>query len=264
MDLLDLHWISSVSFPVLSKLRMLGFTFEEDLTLFINTTPSLSSLSLENALDVVPQELNYAQLSHLGFVPSQVDIQNLFNKCPNFLSLRIEESWTRPSVVGPTMITCSSKLELLTVRHGHWGFNLFDASNSVFPLLRLPSLKTLRLEMSKFGKPVTDGEPWGNFEPFMVFVKQSSFQSTSFSIQQLSLSDANLVDILVLLPTLLNLTVNDSGISPRYSSISSNFVESLHGYRTSSLRPQAAAIVPRLRSLRLLNVGAKAFSDLSV
>jgi hypothetical protein len=98
----------------------------------------------------------------------------------------------------------------------------------------------------------------------MVFVKQSSFQLTSFSIQQLSLSDANLVNILVLLPTLLNLTVDDSGISHRYSSISSNFVESLHGYRTSSLCPQAAAIVPRLRSLRLLNVGVKAFSDLSV
>ncbi|KAF9077088.1 hypothetical protein BDP27DRAFT_1313118 [Rhodocollybia butyracea] len=98
----------------------------------------------------------------------------------------------------------------------------------------------------------------------MVFVKQSSFQLTTLSIHQLSISDVNLVDILVHLPTLHNLTVNDNGISPECSPISSDFIESLHGYRTSSLRLQEAAIIPRLRSLRLLNVAATTFSDLLV
>ncbi|KAF9059563.1 hypothetical protein BDP27DRAFT_1431224 [Rhodocollybia butyracea] len=57
------------------------------------------------------------------------------------------------------------------------------------------------------------------------------FQLTTFSIQQLSVSDANLVDILVHLPTLQNLTVDDVGISPECSPISSDFIESL--YRSS-------------------------------
>jgi hypothetical protein len=246
---------------------------EADLIPFINTAPNLASLSLEreDTPDDIPQEFNYSQLSHMNFVPTQAGIQNLFEKCPNLLSLQIEESLAQhySGAVGPMIIIGSSRLETLNVCQGH--FDQSDASDSVFPLLRLPSLKTLNLEASKHkrylkrsSKPRIDGKFWIHFEPFMVFIKQSSFQLTSFSIQQLSISDANLVDILVHLPTLQNLTVDDSGVSPEYSSISSGFIDSLHSYRTSSLRPQEPPIIPQLRSLRLLNVGVTTFSDMSV
>ncbi|KAF9065205.1 hypothetical protein BDP27DRAFT_1425020 [Rhodocollybia butyracea] len=107
-------------------------------------------------------------------------------------------------------------------------------------------------------------EPWGNLDPFIVFVQQSSFQLTTLSIQQLFISDADLVCILVHMPTLQDLTVDDSGISPDCSPVSSEFIESLHGSCTSSLRRQTAALVPRLRSLKLFNVAATSIRDLSV
>ncbi|KAF9076970.1 hypothetical protein BDP27DRAFT_1414103 [Rhodocollybia butyracea] len=145
-----------------------------------------------------------------------------------------------------TRITCSSRLEILTVRHGGPSDVL---GGSVYPPLRLPSLKALHLESFKLRKHVKGRKSWRNFAPFIAFIQRSLFQLTTFSIQQLSISDAILVDILVHLPTLQNLAADNYGISPKYSSIcsiSSDFIESLHGYRTSSLRPQEAAIVPHL------------------
>ncbi|KAF9019819.1 hypothetical protein BDP27DRAFT_1354837, partial [Rhodocollybia butyracea] len=259
-ELLDFAGISPAAFPVLSELCV-TYVDENDLIPFLDTAPKLQSLSLGDNLDCMPQGFKYyLQLSHLDFCPDQAEIQNLFDKCPNLVSLRVPESWHLPNAVGSMTITCSSRLETLIIRHGHW-WN--DVSDAIFPLLRLPSLKTLRLEKSqrRVHNEGIDGKPWNNFEPFKVFVHRSTFQLTTFSMQQLTISDANLVYILFHLPTLQDLTIDDSGISPKCSPISSEFIESLHGYRTSSLRPSKAVNLPRLRSLRLLNVAATTFSD---
>ncbi|KAF9070472.1 hypothetical protein BDP27DRAFT_1419938 [Rhodocollybia butyracea] len=262
-NLLDCDGIPSASFPVLRKLHLPAGAIEEDLVLFVGTAPSLQSLSLDNADDASWEfkHLNLKLLSHLDLVPAQVDIQYSFAQCPNLFSLGITESWQnfrRRPIMGPY----SSRLEILTVRHGH-RWSVSDDEDSVFPLLSFPSLKALHLENSESGGwPIK--KYWNNFKPFMMFVKQSSFQLTTFSIQQLSISDANLVHILVHLPTLQNLTVDDIGISPGCSPISSDFIESLHAYRSSPLRLQTGSIIPRVRSLRLLNLAAITFSDLSV
>ncbi|KAF9019820.1 hypothetical protein BDP27DRAFT_1411851 [Rhodocollybia butyracea] len=177
-------------------------------------------------MEYIPQGFNYLQLSHLDFLPGPDDIQKSFDRCPNLFSLRVAELWqSNDDTADAVMYATSSRLEILT------------------------------------NNEVISGRSWDNFEPFMAFVRQSSFHLTTFSIQQLIISNANLVDVLVHLPTLQNLTVDDSGISPKYSPISSEFIESLHGYRASSLRPSNAIIIPRLRSLRLLNVTATVFSD---
>ncbi|KAF9065201.1 hypothetical protein BDP27DRAFT_1332274 [Rhodocollybia butyracea] len=273
-DFLDCHDIPLASFPVLSRLCFPRSVMDEDLAPFINAAPNLQSLNLTDALLIPQFPADY----------NEVEIQNVFNKCSNLISLGLAESTLYGDGVAPVTIPSSSKLEMLTVRHHECWENLRDFSDSVFPLLRLPSLKVLHLVSEKYGSGLTDNdnnilplrwgdhdvlydnelETWSKLGPFLVFVQQSAFQLTTFSIQRLSISDANLVDILVLLPTLQDLTVDDSGISPKHSPISSEFIDSLHGCRTSSLRPQTAALVPRLRSLRLLNVAATSFEDLSV
>jgi hypothetical protein len=98
----------------------------------------------------------------------------------------------------------------------------------------------------------------------MEFVQRSSLQLTSLSVQSLALSYSNLVLLLTHVPTLKDLTIDDSLVPPEYSPISSEFIESLHGSSSSSFFPQIAPIVPRLHSLRLLNVGATDFRDASV
>ncbi|KAF9070496.1 hypothetical protein BDP27DRAFT_1323766 [Rhodocollybia butyracea] len=256
-DLLD-----RISFPVLRKLYLSTCMIEEDLIPFIDTVPNLRSLSLVNHDDFSGRftSFNFKLLSHLDLAPNQADIQDSFDQCPNLFSLGITESWQDSRAEGPMKGPYSSRIEILTVRHGCC-WSVSDASDSVFPLLSFPSLKALHLENSESGGwPIK--KYWNNFKPFMMFVKQSSFQLTTFSIQQLSISDANLVYILVHLPTLQNLTVDD--ISPDRSPLSSCFIENLHGYHSSSLHPQTGSIIPRLQSLRLLNVAAKTFSDLSV
>ncbi|KAF9065197.1 hypothetical protein BDP27DRAFT_1332263 [Rhodocollybia butyracea] len=248
--------IPSASFPVLRRLCFAGSVMEEDLTPFTTTAPNLQMLDLPDT-----------PVPHSSYPNShQVDIQDVFNKFPNLFSLGLTESTLYSNGVSPVTIACSSKLEMLTIHHRE-GWKDPSDSSAVFPLLRLPSLKVLHLVTDKSESTdsdiyrLWDDQSWSNLEPFVVFVQQSALQLTAFSIQGLSISDANLVKILVLLPTLQDLTVDDSGIPQKCSSISSEFIEGLHTYRTSSLRPQEACIVPRLRSLRLLNVAAPMFKD---
>ncbi|KAF9019824.1 hypothetical protein BDP27DRAFT_1469497 [Rhodocollybia butyracea] len=208
-ELLDSAGISLPSFPVLTRLCIRRSIDKEYLMPFLDTTPN-QSLRSQETLDDVHQGFNHLQLSHMDFFPEVADIGNLFDRCLNLSSLRIAvSSWDSRSDLYPTS---PSRLEILAVR-----FRYKDShdSRSVFPFLRLPSLKSLHLE-----KPYDDQADEDisgtklNFKPFMVFVKQSCFQLTTFSIQQLFISDANLVHILIHLPTLQNLTVDDDGIPP--------------------------------------------------
>ncbi|KAF9043690.1 hypothetical protein BDP27DRAFT_1434861 [Rhodocollybia butyracea] len=134
-------------------------------------------------------------------------------------------------------MACSSRLELLTVQYEPWDCTN-EFNHSVFLLFKLPSLKTLRLEKSKLCKDVQG--IWDNLEPFTMFLHQTSLQLTSFSIQGFCITDTKLIQILVYLPTLRDLTVDDSHIVPtEFSPISSKFIESLHGHHhSSSLRPR--------------------------
>ncbi|KAF9017304.1 hypothetical protein BDP27DRAFT_1440523 [Rhodocollybia butyracea] len=99
----------------------------------------------------------------------------------------------------------------------------------------------------------------------MTFVQRSSLQLTSLSVQSLALSCSNLVHLLIHLPILKYLTLDDSLVPPEYSPISSELIENLHcSSFSSSLPSQISPIVPRLYSLRLLNIGATDFRDTSV
>ncbi|KAF9019822.1 hypothetical protein BDP27DRAFT_134804 [Rhodocollybia butyracea] len=268
--------LTSVSFPILSKLCMSASMARTDLfnLFFSSRAPKLRDMALGYTFFDRPIRFNpRSRITHMDFIPGRLTFRicSKTAQAPFFGNARImavlQGSSSDDHFLFHFLFHLLSTLETLTVRHGYWT-PAPSASNSVFPTLRLPSLKALHLEKSKSRWMLYDvyaeGKPWSNFEPFMAFVKQSFSQLTTFSIQKLYISDANLVCILEHLPTLQDLTVDDDDISPERSPISVEFVESLHGYVSSFLRPQESPIVPRLRSLKLLNVAATTFRDLSV
>ncbi|KAF5371424.1 hypothetical protein D9757_010003 [Collybiopsis confluens] len=96
----------------------------------------------------------------------------------------------------------------------------------------------------------------------MNFVQRSSFPLTTLSLQNLALSDSNLVDLLRHLPTLVNLIVDDKMLT-KLNPLTEQFTSSLHAYRPSPLRSNASPIVPRLQSLTL-SCGASTFNDAAI
>ncbi|KAF9060214.1 hypothetical protein BDP27DRAFT_1430365 [Rhodocollybia butyracea] len=149
--LLDRAGIPSVSFPVLRKLCMLGSEVNRDLNgdlvPFINTAPNLQMLNLPGRFVISRRNVdNY----------NRINIQDVFDKFPNFFSLGLTESLLYGDVVALTPIAYSSKLEILTVgHHDEWP----DSYGSpVFPILRLPSWKVLHLAYEKPGSGPTDSD----------------------------------------------------------------------------------------------------------
>ncbi|KAE9405672.1 hypothetical protein BT96DRAFT_314125 [Gymnopus androsaceus JB14] len=90
----------------------------------------------------------------------------------------------------------------------------------------------------------------------MALLSRSSCSLATLSIESLTLVGFNLIDLVTHLPSLHNLSTNDSYAPPECNPITDRFIEMLQVRDTGSHRP----IVPRLRSLKL-NVGASTFND---
>ncbi|KAF9067552.1 hypothetical protein BDP27DRAFT_1328564 [Rhodocollybia butyracea] len=236
-----------------------------NLDFFTRRAPKLRRLNLDSdwtgyeTLEI-PSAFPLAQLTHLRLdITSSVVWETLQKQVLSetaLLSLDTEDvDWIGRNLESITSTTCSS-IELLNVRH-YWN----DTSGSIFPFLNLPSLKTLRLDCGQ--DSLKRDHWWRNFDPFMAFVKRSSFPLTTLYIECLALSDSNLVYLLHHIPTLMDLTFNDTKGVRHLSPITKQFIESLHAHRTSSLRQQTAPLIPRLRYLTLAT-GATSFDDEAV
>ncbi|KAE9407388.1 hypothetical protein BT96DRAFT_131664 [Gymnopus androsaceus JB14] len=231
------------TFPFLEDLEIIH-VFQGDLSWFTDTAPRLKSLILPGSISPVMVE--------------DGELQALFDVTFNLAFLKIEEAcksddgYWEPSAV-PISIT-SSTIDTLSIWNGDHG-----TGPSVFKYFKFPSLQNLHLEPSHhFISRNTSS--WVHFDPFMAFVQRSSFPLTTLSIQSLALSDSNLVQLLIQVPTLSNLTLNDTNVPTENSPITVQLVESLHPYRYSPLHRQTLPISPRLCSLTL-NVGANTFED---
>lgn len=241
-------------FSKLVELDLPDRTSEDLMNIFGPRAPNLRSLEIEG-IPVGDEAFPWAQLLHLKLDPNDLTFHSTGKliKCTSLHSLDIMNYMTGEADILLSPRTYST-IETLIVRDICRADPLgFD---SVFPLITCPSLKTLHLQATRR----CSSSYWDNFNLFITFVQRSSFPLTVLSIGSLSLSDSSVVYLLSHIPTLQDLTLNDANIPRKYSPITSQLLESLHSYRTSSLRRQMAPLVPRLRSLTLY-FGGPSFKD---
>ncbi|KAF9065582.1 hypothetical protein BDP27DRAFT_1450130 [Rhodocollybia butyracea] len=191
-------------------------------------------------------------LSHLELRPLESDLETLFHKFPKLISLKLVVYYSNGGHYRcPENVSLSSVLETLTVVAGHYVKSETLRDNcSVFPFFTLPSLKTIHLQRQKVG---SDGN-WLNFDHFVAFINRSSFKLSTLHIEGPALSDSNLVLVLILMPTLLDLTLVDTDVSLESSPITRRFIERL---RVGDTFPQ---MLPRLYSLTLSSC-SESFDD---
>lgn len=252
---------SPLSFPLLEDLEMLDVCIcgDNDLEIFTGVEPKLKALRLKSRLDLSsPDHFSFASLSHLELPPSRYVIEDVFGENSSLVSLKIPENIEGMDGHESEPVSYST-VEAMSIWHSNIPRSGFSVI-SVLPYFTFPFLKTLRLEPAK---KRSFQSPWINFKPFMAFVQRSSFPLTTLHVQSLPIFDSNLVYLLIHVPTLQNLTIDDADSTKVKSPITCSFVESLHAFRTSSLHQQHAPIVPRLRSLKLV-IGADTFADTSV
>ncbi|KAF5368675.1 hypothetical protein D9757_010205 [Collybiopsis confluens] len=251
--LLDsLFGIDLPHFPLLEDVELDNVPVDcpdPDLDFLRGKAPNLKRLMLisESGLHVNPSRRPLTQITHIDFNPNLFHLEVFLEDNPNLASLALNEDADGDPEYTASPRTCA-QMQALTVRHEA------NVRNSVFSAMRCPSLKSLHFE--PFTLPL---QSWGGYSSFMAFVQRSSFPLTTLSIKSLPLSDYNLVYLLHHLPTLVNLSIDDSMLPPG-GRITEEFINSLHAYRMSSLRSNASPIIPRLWSL-ILSCGASKFND---
>ncbi|KAF9077373.1 hypothetical protein BDP27DRAFT_1312293 [Rhodocollybia butyracea] len=262
--------LSLLRFPLLNRVAIMTARICDASDLDIFTTdiaPSLSSLQLQCSIPDGLTHFPFAQISHLEFRADDVDIERLFLCFPNLVSLATEDGYNVQQSVqtlNPTSPRSCLTIKTLTLRHGS-DLKKYPGicRRSTLPFFTFPSLRTIYLIPSEVKLHSKLETGWHNFDLFLAFVKRSSFPLTTLSVDSLAISDSSLVRLLVHLPTLQHLTFDDTKTAAEDSPLTSQFIESLHAYRSSPLRPHTVPMVPRLCSLKL-NVGASAFKDVSV
>ncbi|KAF9065134.1 hypothetical protein BDP27DRAFT_1366622 [Rhodocollybia butyracea] len=138
----------------------------------------------------------------------------------------------------------------------NWDDSLADIAFSSFTF---PSLSCLAIVGS-------DEFPYEGAWPkatLAAFLRRSSCNLTKFEVKSVSVSDIDLIAALKLMPSLINLYVDDipTGDDPT-SPITSRFIHSLHGFPWTELSPSGSALVPKLRELQVTFDGLQ-FDDSS-
>ncbi|KAE9403837.1 hypothetical protein BT96DRAFT_451776 [Gymnopus androsaceus JB14] len=231
--------------------------YEDDLNLLAHTAPKLKKLSatMSSPEDFEVEIPLFVQLEHLEVYSLLAhELQILMDSNHHLVSLKIEDTVERTLDDEPSPTPCHT-IDTLTL------FQTVTSHNqSVLSYLTLSSLKVIRLERSAFHEqevpPRICQSDWRYFNQFMAFLSRSSCPLTTLSIESLALADSKLINLLTHIPTLVNLSINDSYVLQKHSPITGRFIKSL---RATSQPP----IVPRLHSLKL-DVGGSTFKDRSV
>ncbi|KAF5375776.1 hypothetical protein D9757_008972 [Collybiopsis confluens] len=245
--------LSSQNFPLLEDLTLEDRgRRDQAFSFWMGKAPNLKKLTLrgEHPLsEPIPTDA-FPKITHIEYNPDTPDLESFLEANPDIISLALEEYIS--GVHTPQSRTCP-RMESLTVRYNDNGDP--DAS-SVFSSLHCPSLQSLHFE------PASGiCQTWYGLDSLMSFVQRSSFPLTTLTMKNLPLLDHELVYLLQHLPTLVNLTIDDS--KPDDSPITEDFINSLHAFRRSPLRSSISPIIPRLRSLTL-DCRATWFNDTSV
>ncbi|KAF9069396.1 hypothetical protein BDP27DRAFT_1421034 [Rhodocollybia butyracea] len=153
----------------------------------------------------------------------------------------------------PRLCTSVSTLKL-ELRH-NWRDSLADVAFSSFTF---PSLLCLAIE-SDTAHPYRGAWPKATLE---VFLHRSSCNLTKFKVKKISVSDVDLIAALKLMPSLINLHIDDrpAASNDQMNPITSRFIRSLHGFVQTELNPSGSALVPKLQELQLSFSGLE-FND---
>ncbi|KAF9065133.1 hypothetical protein BDP27DRAFT_1332337 [Rhodocollybia butyracea] len=184
------------------------------------------------------------------------EIANVFNYASSPKELVLGEREDQDSDLSPCVppLLCTSVSTLKLKLCLHWDDPLADIAFSSFTF---PSLSCLAIVGS-------DELPYEGAWPkatLAAFLRRSSCNLTEFEVKSVSVSDIDLIAALKLMPSLMNLYIDDThGGDDPMSPITSRFIRSLHGLHWTELRPSGSTLVPKLRELKLTFDGSQ-FDD---
>ncbi|KAF9069398.1 hypothetical protein BDP27DRAFT_1402626 [Rhodocollybia butyracea] len=216
----------------------------------IRNCQSLKSLSFAVSADP-DEELKL-------FQPARGNIDNVFKHAPSpkelVLGERKYDNILPVSPCAPPRL-CTSVSTLKLELRQNWRNSLADVAFSSFTF---PSLSCLAIE-SDAAHPYRGAWPKATLEAFL---HRSSCNLTKFEVKKISVSDVDLIAALKLMPSLVNLHIDDrpAASDDQMSPITSRFIRSLHGFVQTELNPSGSALVPKLQDLHLTYDGSE-FDD---
>ncbi|KAF9065463.1 hypothetical protein BDP27DRAFT_54421 [Rhodocollybia butyracea] len=132
--------------------------------------------------------------------------------------------------------------------------NMMDV---VLTSMTLPALTSLSIDRLDIADEYQLDWPKETLEGFLC---RSSCQLTTLSIKSIPMSDSDLIDLLLRLPSLLHLTIDDSKVTTR-SPITTRLVQNLHAFRYRGKSFISPVMVHKLQSLSLTFSGFGSFDD---
>ncbi|KIK64835.1 hypothetical protein GYMLUDRAFT_94700 [Collybiopsis luxurians FD-317 M1] len=264
---------SQVSFPILEEISMTNANFEiprRDLDVFA----CAPSLRFVRTADLIPKSrLPWNQLTCLDiFIPDATDV---FEHCPHLLSLTLRSpgGWSCHDEL--TVPLADLRSLSLVIGDDPEGF-----LDCIFASFTVPSLTELiiRADENEDENEDEDGHedeqveldeqemPLWPSKTFETFLSRSSCNLITFSLQGVIISDLELITALQKLPSLLNLNLDDSHMTP--SPITPHLISSLDttqavldgSQKASSPIPESPRLLPKLRHLAF-NVQGSSFND---
>jgi len=185
-------------------------------------------------------------------------MNEVLDLCPNLTTMKLWQfACNRYANSASPPHTSSDKLRSLTLAVGEVRRANFMAA--VFSSHTLPSLTELHIKGTYYDYSADFDVIWPKLS-FDGFISRSSCSITSFSIHGMGISDTEVIGILLLLPSLLDLSLDDN-MKQKNSPITSHFISTLHlGSGSTNERSSSIPLLPKLCRLSLY-VGGTSFDD---
>ncbi|KAJ3775559.1 hypothetical protein FB446DRAFT_386982 [Lentinula raphanica] len=243
-----------VTFPILENLKIIRSSDVE----FFRHAPRLSSLSTNTALSVVLNPAySWQQITSLELRIAR-HLSELVRISSRLVSIRIQ-------LPGSPLLPLES--ELLNMENLRWLMITFDVTNYtttgsgtdnleiLLSSLLCPALTSLCITKNSSAAEIR----WPR-NALASFLARSACIITKLLIEDMNLTDDDLISLCKSTPALTSLSVRDSLRTHSSIAITSTFIKSLHSFASSALRPSFQPLLPKLQQLSLTYAG-NSFDD---